>query len=89
MIYEPSEAAQFRQRLLTSPGERQDVDYKASIGYAGGESFSLKLIRHIQGMANTGGGWLIIGFSETDDQGLVPDLNHDNSITLDFPDRLK
>lgn len=65
MVYEPAEEATFRQRLLTHPGERQEVDYKASKAFAGDDGFSLKLIRHIQGLANVGGGWLVIGYADT------------------------
>ncbi len=56
ITYERANAAAFRQRLLTHPGERQDVDYKSSVTFGTDDSFSLKLIRHIQGMANAGGG---------------------------------
>jgi len=80
MTYEPTFAAAFRQRLLTNPGERQDVDYKSSNAFGTDDSFSLKLIRHIQGMANAGGGWLIIGLTQSDDQGLVPDPTHTNDF---------
>lgn len=84
MTYEPASAAGFRQRLLTHPGERQDVDYKSSIAFGADDSFSLKLIRHIQGMSNTGGGWLVIGMSETDDRGLVPDPAHSDAICSSY-----
>jgi hypothetical protein len=70
----------FRQSLLLSPGERQDVDYKSSLPFTGDDSFSLKLIRHIQGMANSGGGWLVIGYAEDSDQGWVPDPSHQSSV---------
>ena len=74
----------FLQRLLTHPGERRDVEYKSSSGFEGDNSFSLKLVRHIQGMANAGGGWLVIGFAETDDQGLVPDPSHTEAICSSY-----
>jgi len=89
MTYEPANAAAFRQRLLTHPGERQDVDYKSSVAFATDDSFSLKLIRHIQGMANAGGGWLVIGFVQTGDQNWVPDPTHTNGICSSYdPTRL-
>lgn len=80
MTYEPADAAASRQRLLTSPGERQDIDYKSSMPFGDDGEFSLKLIRHIQGMANAGGGWLVIGFTERDEQGWVPDPDHSTDI---------
>lgn len=89
MTYEPAYAAVFRQRLLTHPGERQDVDYKSSMVFGTDDSFSLKLIRHIQGMANAGGGWLVIGFVETDDKSWMPDPSHSNEICSSYdPTRL-
>ena len=83
MSYEPARAAAFRQRLLTHPGERQDVDYKASMAFRVHDSFSLKLVRHIQGMANAGGGWLVIGYLETD-SGLLPDPAHTDAICASY-----
>ncbi len=65
MVIELSDSAEFRQRLLSHPGERQEVDYKESHAFAPDDEFSLKLVKHIHGMANGGGGWLVIGFSET------------------------
>jgi len=89
MTYEPANAAAFRQRLLTNPGERQDVDYKSSVAFGTDDNFSLKLIRHIQGMANAGGGWLVIGFVQTGDQNWVPDPTHTNRICSSYdPTRL-
>ncbi|MBA7646623.1 hypothetical protein ES703_54388 [subsurface metagenome] len=89
MVYEPANAVAFRQRLLTHPGERQDVDYKSSMAFATDDSFSLNLIRHIQGMANAGGGWLVIGFIQTGDQNWVPDPTHTNGICSSYdPTRL-
>lgn len=84
MTYEPLAAVAFRQRLLTHPGERQDVDYKASMPFRGEDSFSLKLIRHIHGMANAGGGWLIVGFLETPERGLVPDPAHSDAVCASY-----
>lgn len=79
MVYEPSEIAEFRQRLLLSPGERQEVDYKASAPFVDGDEFSLKLVRHIQGMANAGGGWLVIGYREK--EGVwEPDPQHTDAV---------
>lgn len=84
MAFEPADAAAFRQRLLTHPGERQDVDYKSSVAFGSDDSFSLKLIRHIQGMANAGGGWLVIGFLQTSEQNWGPDPAHTNGICSSY-----
>jgi len=81
MAYEPSEAVAFRHRLLTSPGERAEVDYKSSVPFNGKDDYTLKLIRHIQGMANRDGGWLVIGFNGTPPK---PDSNHTDDICSSY-----
>lgn len=81
MTYEPSEAVAFRQRLLTSPGERAEVDYKSSAPFDGDDNYTLKLIRHIQGMANADGGWLVIGFNGTPPK---PDLKHTDGVCSSY-----
>lgn len=84
MTYESMEEVAFRQRLLTSPGERGEVDYKASARFDGNDSYTLKLIRHIQGMANSVGGWLVIGYVES--RNTLPELdpNHSEEICASY-----
>jgi hypothetical protein len=53
-----------RQSFLLYPGEASEVDYKSGVAFVSGESFSLKLTKHILGMANAGGGYLVIGYPE-------------------------
>lgn len=81
MTYEPSEAVAFRQRLLTSPGERAEVDYKSSAQFGSDDNYTLKLIRHIQGMANADGGWLVIGFNGTPPNR---DPNHTDGVCSSY-----
>lgn len=81
---EPSGASEFRLSLLTSPGERRDVEYKASVPFIRGEEFSLKLLKQIEGMANGGGGTIVIGFT-TDATGLLfPDSSHTDQIAASY-----
>ena len=77
MIMEPANAAAFRQSLLSHPGERQNIDYKSSVPFGADDAFSLKLIRHILGMSNSGGGWLVIGYAQDDGQP-YPDPLHEH-----------
>lgn len=84
MTYEAANLDTFRQRLLTHPGERQDVDYKASVAFGTNDSYSLNLIKHIQGMTNASGGWLVIGFVQTADEGWIPDPSHTNNICTSY-----
>jgi len=81
MAYESSESVAFRQRLLISPGERAEVDYKSSALFDGDDQYTLKLIRHIQGMANANGGWLVIGFNGTPPK---PDSNHTDGVCSSY-----
>ena len=81
MTHEQPEEAQFRRALLRSPGERQDVDYKASVTLGADDEFALKLIKHIQGMANNGGGWIVIGY---DDKTRAPDGNHSEEVAASY-----
>lgn len=81
MTHEQPEEARFRRALLMSPGERQDVDYKASVAFAADDEFALKLIKHIQGMANNGGGWIVIGY---DDKTNAPDGNHSGDVAASY-----
>ncbi len=53
-----------RQSFLLYPGEATEVDYKSGVTFVSGEAFSLKLVKHILGMANAGGGYLVIGYPE-------------------------
>ena len=77
----PDPAAAFRLALLTSPGERQNVDYKSAVAFNSNSDFGLKLIRHILAMANTGGGWIVIGY---DDSTLQPDPDHSEDIAATY-----
>ena len=76
-----NDEAAFRQALLTSPGERQAVEYKSANAFDDNKEFGLKLIKHILGMANIGGGWIVIGFN---DGTLTPDLNHSTEISATY-----
>ena len=81
MTIQNNDEAAFRRSLLTSPGERQLVEYKSAVAFSGNMEFGLKLIRHILGMANTGGGWIVIGY---DDETLQPDPKHSSEITATY-----
>ena len=60
------------------------MDYKTSAAFRLDDSFSLKLIKHIHGFANSGGGWLVIGYLESEDQGLTLDPSHTDSICASY-----
>ena len=53
-----------RQGFLKYPAETAEVDYKDAVKFVSGESFALKIVKHILGMANSGGGYIVIGYPE-------------------------
>jgi predicted HTH transcriptional regulator len=73
------DSSQLLRGLLTTPTERQDLDCKASKALVAGDEFALKLVKHILGFANAGGGYLLIGYKETE-SGPVPDPDHSETI---------
>jgi hypothetical protein len=78
------EAVRFRQSPLRHPSESQDVYFKSSATWDITTDFTLKLIKHVMGMANNGGGWLVIGFKENADGVLEPDPAHLESICAGY-----
>lgn len=70
--------------LLEFPGESPQTDYKSSEAFDGKSDFSLKLIRHILGMANAGGGYLVIGFPEGPDSKPQKDPNISDEIIATY-----
>ena len=81
MTTNTNDEAAFRQALLTSPGELQGVEYKSAVPFNDDTEFGLKLIKHILGMANTGGGWIVIGYK---DDNLQPDARHSIEIAATY-----
>lgn len=79
-MYDPTQADLFRRRLLEFPTERQDVEYKSSEQFDGKSDFSLKILKHIQGMANSGGGHIIVGVTQELDKPYEPDPNHTSEV---------
>lgn len=84
--YDPTQSDAYYRSLLTHPGERGEVDYKASLPLEKGSRFSLRLIKHILGMANTGGGWIVIGYVEN--PTLAPDPGHTDEICASYDSTL-
>ena len=81
MTTNPNGKVAFLQALLTAPGERQEVEYKSAIAFNENTEFGLKLIKHILGMANTGGGYIVIGY---EDGSLQPASNHSGEIAASY-----
>jgi hypothetical protein len=68
------------ESYLKYPGESSSVDYKAAIPFKENSEFSHKLVKHVLGMANVGGGYIVIGYKE-DERGFPqPDPQMTNEI---------
>jgi predicted HTH transcriptional regulator len=50
--------------FLDFPGEDGEVDYKASFTFSEKDPLTFKLAKHIIGMANAGGGYVVIGVKQ-------------------------
>lgn len=73
-----------RQSFLLHPGESPEVDYKDAVALKSGEPFALKLVKHILGMCNAGGGFIIIGFKENDVNKHPEAVEIDDSIAASY-----
>ncbi len=72
------------QDLLKYPSESPSTDYKAAVKFKEDNEFALKLVKHILGMANAGGGFVVIGFSEDDQKVPVPDPKVSQKIVASY-----
>lgn len=76
--------SKFLINLLEYTGETPNADYKSSVEFVEEEKFSLKLVKHILGMSNAGGGYLVIGYTENDKKIPVPDKKLTSEIVASY-----
>lgn len=78
-------AAELRQRFLLHPAEESFVDYKEGIALKAKDNFTIKLIKHIIGMCNAGGGFIVIGYGEDNEhkQPSPSKMTHEISASYD------
>lgn len=74
-------STKYIEYLLEHPGESNKADYKSAVEFKEDEEFSIKLVRNILGFANSGGGYLVIGFKDSD---LMLDPNLTDAITSSY-----
>ena len=70
--------------LLEVATESKDVDYKSAVEFDEGTDFAVKLVKHILAFANSGGGYLIIGYKEQPDRSLAPDPGTTEKIVASY-----
>ncbi len=69
---------------LEYPAEAKDTDYKAAVKFAEKTDFAAKLVKHILGFANSGIGYIIIGYKEQPDRSLAPDPDITDEIAASY-----
>ncbi len=70
--------------FLKYPNESKEVDYKNSEQLSKDNVFSYKLIKHIIGFANSGGGYIVIGYKENNKKIPEPDLEISDNIVNSY-----
>ena len=71
--------------LLETAVESDKTDYKSAVAFKEDEDFSIKLVKHILGFANSGGGHIIIGLCEgATDKILRIDENLNNDTASSY-----
>ena len=70
-----SEKARFIALLIEYPEETALAEYKSAVSFEPKSDFAAKLVKHIIGHANAGGGYIVIGFQESQSGNLAADAN--------------
>ena len=69
---------------LDYPLEAKDTDYKSAVKFDEQTDFAAKLVKHILGFANSGGGYIIIGFKEKPNKIPEPDAAIADEIVASY-----
>lgn len=76
-----SERLAFLTTLVQYPEETATAEYKSGIVFDAADDFGAKLVKHILGLANAGGGFVAIGFKEGTAGKLTPDPAMNASVS--------
>jgi hypothetical protein len=76
--------SKFLTSLVEYPEETAQAEYKGAVEFDAKSDFGAKLIKHILGHANAGGGYLIVGFSEDNQLRLTPDPALSESVARSY-----
>jgi hypothetical protein len=74
----------FVTSLIEYPEETALAEYKSAVLFDAKSEFGVKLIKHILGLANTGGGYIVIGFQEDSNGKLAPDPDLTEEISRSY-----
>lgn len=75
---------QFLKSLVEYPEETAEAEYKSALPFDSKSDFGAKLVKHILGQSNAGGGYLVIGFREDAQGKLIPDSALDENVTRSY-----
>jgi hypothetical protein len=76
--------SQFLLSLVEYPEETAQAEYKSAIAFDSKSDFSAKLVKHILGQCNAGGGYIVVGFRENAQGKLAPDQALDEKISRSY-----
>src|SRR5215467_452495 len=76
-----AEKQQFLLSLVEYPEETATAEYKSGVAFNPSDDFGVKLIKHIIGQANAGGGYIVIGFKESTSGKLEADKGMSSSVS--------
>src|SRR6266404_5303522 len=83
-MYMDAEKLAFLTTLVQYPEETATAEYKSGIAFDSADDFGAKLIKHIIGQANAGGGYVIVGFREETSGKLKPDPGMDAYVSRSY-----
>jgi hypothetical protein len=77
-----AEKQQFLVTLVEYPEETVTAEYKSGLAFIPTDDFAGKLIKHVIGQANAGGGYIVLGFREdAKTKKLAPDPAMNSSVS--------
>jgi predicted HTH transcriptional regulator len=74
----------YLDEILECTAECKEVEYKSAVQFDKGTDFTAKLIKHVLGYANSGGGHIVIGYAEQLDKSHAPDPNLTEEIVASY-----
>jgi len=79
-----TEKYKFIISLLEYPEETPLTEYKSAVKFDPKSEFAAKLVKHIFGQANNGGGYIVIGFREDSSGKLLLDDSLDENVSKSY-----
>ncbi|HEY32311.1 MAG TPA: hypothetical protein G4O10_04325 [Dehalococcoidia bacterium] len=74
----------YLKEILECTTECKEVEYKSAVKFDKGTDFTAKLVKHVLGYANSGGGHIVIGYAEQSDKSYAPDPGLTEEIVASY-----